>query len=53
MSSPIWSAGMASAATVVGGASALNSGATTMSVGSRISTPLSAERRRYSRQVST
>ena len=46
MSSPIWSSEMESAATVVAGASALNSGATRMSVGSRISTPLSVERAR-------
>ena len=53
MSSPIWSAGIESTGTVVGGASALNSGATTTSVGSTISTPVSFDRWRYSRQVST
>jgi X-X-X-Leu-X-X-Gly heptad repeat protein len=42
MSRPIWSDGIASDATVVGGASALNSGATTMSVGSTRSTPFAA-----------
>ena len=48
MSSPIWSAGIASAATTVAGASASNSGATTMSVGQHdLLTPDARPRSRY------
>ena len=52
MSMPSWSAGIASAATTVAGASAENSGAMTVSIGSTSSTPLASARSMYSRTTS-